>query len=281
MFDYIRHLLYFLPFWAGHKSTGNRIPFSLISRRLKEAISENIDEIGRRVLIPNTFKIYFGRFDRAQRINIEDILIKELEEELNSISKEWVSSDYTGKFSVEICEDDTLEQGKFYIECTLDRGMCMLEEEYGEQEISHTLIEEHEEPACDSSLNASRKFLPFFSNEAVEAMQNSGVEESKIYIARISYSGREKYFELKKDTNTIGRSERCDICLGCSDTAVSRRHIELEVKDERIILKPLGINGTYVNGEKVEIGKEREIYIQDVIKVGEYKIEIKIVVFSK
>ena len=280
----IYNFLHMLPFFRINKSSRKRIPFSKISERLKGSIAENIDEIGRKVLIPNTFKVYFNKLDRAQRINVEDILVQELEEELNSISMEWVTTDYDGGFAVEISEDESLSRGEFYVECSLDRNNCKTNKYYDNRNnISQTLIEDCDESNNDTCMSVNRKFLPLISEEAIETIRevNSEDKYSKVYIAKVTFLDNEKYIELKKGNNTIGRSERCDICLGCKDNTVSRRHIELDVDDDMIMMKSLGINGTYLNGERIGVGRENEIFVQDIIRIGGYKIEIKLVVFSK
>lgn len=60
----------------------------------------------------------------------------------------------------------------------------------------------------------------------------------------------------------IGRDATNDLAL--SGNHVSRKHAELYVKNDQLILKDLNsANGTYVNGEKIT---ERAVYLGDLLK---------------
>ena len=241
-----------------------KIPFSKISRELKNTIMENIDEIGKKVLIPNRFRIFFSRFDRTQRENVEDILKCELEEELQNIAREFDNNN--DSFSVEICTDEKLGQGKFYIDCSLQRKV------YKPQ---RTLIEDETNRISEEGM----KFLPLISGEATNIIENTRDSKKKnksFFVMKISFRDRAKYFDLEDRFYTIGRSERCDICLESADHTISRRHIELFFENGRVFMKPLGINGTYKNRVKLELGRQIEICANDRIKVGEYSLEIKL-----
>lgn len=73
-------------------------------------------------------------------------------------------------------------------------------------------------------------------------------------------------------TLIIGRSEECDIYL--SEKKISRRHTEMIVSKENIIVKDLGsTNGTFVNKKKVS---EQEITSSDRIQVGTTVIKVTV-----
>jgi len=275
-------------FDKGGFSKSRKIPFSKISQKLKFAIEENIDEIGKKVVIPNRFKIFFSQFDRNMRCDVEDILKSELEEELYNISKEWNNRNIEN-FYVEIQSDDYLKPGDFYIECSLDRSISKMEKNKISEKVGslqQTLIENEFDPKDDynRSLNAERKFLPLISDDAIKIIQETKTsfnkDKNRIYILKISYNDEEKYIDFENGVYTIGRSERCDICLKSTDHKISRRHIELIMENDKIFVMPLGIIGTYLNGEKLELGKKREIFIKDQIKIEDYTFELKLLVFK-
>ena len=58
---------------------------------------------------------------------------------------------------------------------------------------------------------------------------------------------KNQVYELKEGQNIIGRHESCDIHI--SHTGISRKHFEISLTDNELILKDLNsINGTFVNG---------------------------------
>lgn len=75
---------------------------------------------------------------------------------------------------------------------------------------------------------------------------------------------------------TIGRSERCDIHLPCSELNVSRRHARIDWNDADIVLTDLSTNGTFINDADSAIGHERPQRIAhgDNIKLGDYRLMV-------
>lgn len=70
------------------------------------------------------------------------------------------------------------------------------------------------------------------------------------------------------DRATIGRHPDSDFFL--DDVTVSRRHAEVRHEGGGFTLKDNGsLNGTYVNGERVEV---RELHHGDEIRIGKYVI---------
>ena len=279
-------LLNLLGLGKSRYSKSRKIPFSKISQKLRNAVKENIDEIGKKMLIPNRFKIFFSKFDRNMRRDIEDILISELEKELCNISKEWNNLNKED-FYVEIQSDYDLKPGEFYIECSLDRSVSKVRENKFSENVGslqQTLIEDDFdlENYFNPLWSAERKFLPLISDDAIKIIKETSFKKDKnrIYILKISYNGEEKYIDLEDGIYTVGRSERCDIYLKSPDHKISRRHIELIMEDNKIYVKSLGINGTYLNGENLELGKKRKIFIKDQIKIGDYIFELKLWVFK-
>ena len=75
-------------------------------------------------------------------------------------------------------------------------------------------------------------------------------------------------FLLDRDMTTIGRHPDSHIFL--DDVTVSRRHVEVEREGARLRINDLGsLNGTYVNGERVD---ERVLTTGDEVQVGRFKL---------
>lgn len=73
---------------------------------------------------------------------------------------------------------------------------------------------------------------------------------------------------IDRDTTTIGRHPDSHIFL--DDVTVSRRHAEVERSGEELSVVDLGsLNGTYVNGERVE---SRTLTTGDEVQVGRFKL---------
>lgn len=81
-----------------------------------------------------------------------------------------------------------------------------------------------------------------------------------------------KRFKIKDGWKlTIGRGIDADVIV--DNTAISREHTSIELKDGRYILSDLGsLNGTFVNGNKIDRG----VYIteDDNIKLGKFKLAV-------
>ncbi len=72
-------------------------------------------------------------------------------------------------------------------------------------------------------------------------------------------------FQLQSGLHVVGRSSDCAVHL--ADNAVSRRHAEVELENDRVILRDLGsMNGTYVNGNRLE--GETELKPGDQVRIG-------------
>jgi pSer/pThr/pTyr-binding forkhead associated (FHA) protein len=79
---------------------------------------------------------------------------------------------------------------------------------------------------------------------------------TKLYILEGPNKGES--FELKDETTTIGRSHENHIQM--KDRFVSRKHLEISWRDSKFFLKDLmSENGTFVDGEPIKPGKEREV----------------------
>jgi len=78
---------------------------------------------------------------------------------------------------------------------------------------------------------------------------------------------------LKK---TIGRSDDCDYVIIDPQNRVSRQHVELLFNNGVILIKDLGsLNGTYVNGKKLNAGMSVQVKMNDLITLSkDYPINL-------
>ncbi len=78
-------------------------------------------------------------------------------------------------------------------------------------------------------------------------------------------------FPLRPGVHTVGRSSQCECSI--LDEAVSRRHFEVEVDKDGVLLRDLGSgNGTLVNGERAE---ELALSHGDRIQIGDTILELR------
>jgi hypothetical protein len=108
------------------------------------------------------------------------------------------------------------------------------------------------------------------ANESLSPDANNdpkGEHRDELVIASGTHAGTR--FELKNEITTIGRHEASDILL--DDVSVSRHHaLFTRTASGRITLRDLNsLNGTYVNGARVE---ETALHSADEVQVGKFKL---------
>jgi len=81
-----------------------------------------------------------------------------------------------------------------------------------------------------------------------------------------------KRFTIKEGWNlTIGRGTDADVIV--DNTAISRKHASLELKDGLYILTDLGsLNGTFVNGKKIKASEY--VTPDDAVNLGKFKLSV-------
>jgi eukaryotic-like serine/threonine-protein kinase len=82
--------------------------------------------------------------------------------------------------------------------------------------------------------------------------------------------GSEKVTELSETLSTIGKGSENTIVI--TDTAISRRHASIELRDSRYLIKDLGsLNGIFVNS--LRIGEQGQVLLDgDQIEIGRTRI---------
>jgi pSer/pThr/pTyr-binding forkhead associated (FHA) protein len=75
-------------------------------------------------------------------------------------------------------------------------------------------------------------------------------------------------FMLEAEVTTVGRNPESDVFL--DDVTVSRRHAELRRRDGAFSIHDVGsLNGTYVNGERVDA---TQLASGDEVQIGKFKL---------
>jgi len=84
--------------------------------------------------------------------------------------------------------------------------------------------------------------------------------------------GQRREFTLVSGPNTIGRKEDCDIRIPLPE--VSRRHAEILVEEQSVVLRDLGAaNGTYLNSRRIV---EEDLEPGDQIVIGPVVFAVQI-----
>jgi len=103
------------------------------------------------------------------------------------------------------------------------------------------------------------------ASEIIKALKSKEVEKIKIKSsASLVWEGNQRIIEISNEFTLIGRGEINNIIL--KDGHVSRQHAKIRISDGNYIIEDLGsMNGTFVNGEKINI-----CYLKngDKIKIG-------------
>ncbi|MBY0308927.1 MAG: FHA domain-containing protein [Phycisphaerales bacterium] len=94
----------------------------------------------------------------------------------------------------------------------------------------------------------------------------------KISLVMVKADGTSREFAFDRPTVIVGRDEAARLRIPLP--SVSRKHCELKIEDDELVVKDLGsANGTYVNGARV---KERELSPGDLLTVGGVVFVIRI-----
>jgi len=252
------------------RKVDDRIPYKVISKKLKDIMEQNVDVVGRRILIPNFYTIYFNESDRNMRLEVEDVMCNELKEELFHEMRKINPEQNKGDVEISVNTDPAIEKGQF--------------------KIIHRMNKPHEEERVSLDKTASEIMTPPDENDLqqtiVEATPDFSAadeqqtivqmpESSVLYKMLIHTDDGTNEQLVTKEMITIGRGSQDDVVLESSDFSISRAHATLEVRDDMYYLTPAGINGTFVNGEEMELKKEVQVFPEDEIKIMSYKLTIK------
>ncbi|MCH7675214.1 DUF3662 domain-containing protein [candidate division KSB1 bacterium] len=252
------------------RKVDDRIPYKVISKKLKEIMEQNVDVVGRRILIPNFYTIYFNESDRNMRLEVEDVMCSELKEELFHEMRKINPEQSKGDVVISVNTDPAIEKGQFKVvhrmkkpspeeeRASLDKTASEIMTPPDENDLQQTIVEAPDFSAADEQ-------------QTIVQMPESSV----LYKLLIHTDDGTNEQLVTKEMVTIGRSSQDDVVLESSDFSISRAHATLEMRDEMYYLTPAGINGTFVNGEELELKKEVQVFPEDEIKIMNYKLTIK------
>lgn len=112
-------------------------------------------------------------------------------------------------------------------------------------------------------------FIPPVEAETEESVADieTRLERGAVLVVKKGPDAGER-FVLLKDETTLGRDPQSDIFL--NDITVSRKHARVDRAGQEVTLADVGsLNGTYVNGERVD---EAELRNGDEIQIGKFKM---------
>ncbi len=246
----------------------DRIPYKDISKKLKEVMKQNVDVVGRRIIIPGYYAIYFNETDRKRRIEVEDVFCDELKEELYHEMRKINPEQNKRDLFVEVQTDPALHDGQFRIDYHIKKlgagdkikDEAPVQTPGIEKEIDYqqTVIEQSPAPITD--------------DQQTTVMQRS---TANVLYTLLVDSGEEKLeIDISKKIISIGRGSKDDVSLQSQDFSISRSHAVITVKDGDYYITPSGINGTFLNGQELELNKEVSISAGDEIKIMNYTLKI-------
>lgn len=247
----------------------DRIPYKDISKKLKEVMKGNVDVVGRKIIIPSYYIIYFNEADRKLRKEIEDVVCDELKEELYHEIRKINPEQNKRDLFIIIKTDSALENGEFRIEHFIKKP------ELGEK------IMEAESPVQTPEIENEVDYqetvieqvpLPTPDDKQTVVMQRPS--EVVLYKLLVDSGEEKREIEITKKIISIGRGSKDDVSLQSPDFSISRSHAIITVKETNYYLTPSGINGTLLNGQELELNKEAIISAGDEIKIMNYSLKI-------
>ncbi len=253
------------------RKVDDRIPYKVISKKLKEIMEQNVDVVGRRILIPNFYTIYFNESDRNMRLEVEDIMCNELKEELFHEMRKINPEQSKGDVVISVNTDPAIEKGQFKVVHRMKKPSGEEERLSLDKTASEIMPPPDENDLQQTIVEATADLTAADEQQTIVQMPESSV----LYKLLIHTDAGTNEQLVTKEMVTIGRSSQDDIVLESSDFSISRAHATLEMRDDMYYLTPVGINGTFVNGEEMELKKEVQVFPEDEIKIMSYKLTIK------
>lgn len=92
----------------------------------------------------------------------------------------------------------------------------------------------------------------------------------------VAGEGRGEKFSIEEGNNLIGRWDpqsvafpEIDLTDHDSEAKISRRHAVIERDSDRLAIEDVGsLNGTFLNGAKLELGKLQPLKVGDELEIG-------------
>ena len=247
----------------------DRIPYKDISKKLKDVMKQNVDVVGRKIIVPNYYAIYFNEADRKMREEVENVVCDELKEELYHEMRKINPEQNKRDLIVEVQTDSALENKQFRIVHHIKKPEAtdqIVKDDVPEQppnieqetDFQQTVVEQAPSQMADDA------------NTVVMQKPTANV----LYKLLVDSGEEKKEIEISKNTISIGRGSNDDVNLQSPDFSISRSHAIIVLKENNYYLTPTGINGTLLKGQELELNKEIRIDVGDEIKIMNYSLKI-------
>ncbi|MBN1996624.1 DUF3662 domain-containing protein [candidate division KSB1 bacterium] len=246
-----------------------RIPYKDISQKLKEVMKQNVDVVGRKIIIPAYYTIYLNETDRKLRIEVEDVLCEELKEELYHEMRKINPEQNKRELLITVQTDSTLPDGQFRIEHHIKKPEAS-EKIIKEQNFEQASGPENEGDYQQTVVEQTPAQTP--DDEQKTVVQKVGT--NVLYRLLVDSGEEKREIEITKETTTIGRGTKDDICLQSPDYSISRSHAIITLHADILNIRAQGINGTLLNGQELELNRETRISAGDEITILNYRIKI-------
>ena len=287
-----KRILAFVKEYLSRKTLGGfspvpyRIPYSRFSKAVCDAVRDNRDEIGRKVIVPNEVHLYCSPEDREARRTFEDILISELRDELAAASHEWNSKITPDFFNLKLYTDSSLEAGECYADSFFRspgeenhraapvKGETLLEPPECEaegKEMNNVPESEMPEASCEKS------FEPFIHDDYYKKTcktWNPWKEGKAGCMVRVAGPGTSHSFLAPEGRWYIGRGKACQVILASTDKKISRRHVEVDVSAGAIRIRCLGLNGALINDRELTMDEWIHAQPGDSLFIGAYQLKL-------
>ena len=125
--------------------------------------------------------------------------------------------------------------------------------------------DEDECPSCGSPMDQTTEAFPFVGTPQRPASAEE--VDGPVLVVRKGPEVGERFF-IEAESMSMGRDPDCDVFL--NDVTVSREHARVFRKGPDYVIEDAGsLNGTYVNGVRVEIAP---LHAGDVVQIGMFQM---------
>lgn len=251
-------------------SAGDRIPYKKISKEIKELMKKNVDVVGRKILIPGYYIVYFGEEDREMRKDVEEVMCEELREELYPEMRKINPEQTKRDILIEAGTDPDVELGKFRVEYRMKRPAPGAHKPTAAARPAPTPPPDDDNDLMATVIEQPAVSVPDADDQAT--IIQAPVTDGFSIIVKSDTSEKSHQFTKKKIS--IGRASQDDVVLESEDFSISRGHALLEMRDSKFFLTPVGVNGSHLNGEELTLKTEVEVNRGDEIKIMNFTLII-------
>ena len=273
-----------------------RISYEFLLNVLIEAMKYNADKIGRWIILPQYYVLYFNPEDRKLRQEYEHMPIKALTEEMKAQYKD-ISQTDPENLLIEFADDEELEHFEVGVVVKMivpaeklpnvnvspkktddslsseERVKTVASQKSPEAPIA---LDEFVDIDDDVNVDTHEADTPPDSDEA----DKPGIEEPVSFYKVYIYKG-DKYLDSRElhDNGSlmVGRTPPVDIHF--DDRVIHGRHMKLTCHDYIVKCEVLGKNGLFINGAKHSEGEKIKIKNGDeiILSKGSAAYALKIV----